>query len=192
MRAGYRPEFLAALNLLARACAMLEARGLPLPVLVGGAVVEFDTAGAIHTGDFDLHGGAETELAEALLAVGFKREDRAGWKRGGFYHPELPVGIEMVSGAYFDGGGDRARIRFARMPDGRVPMAATEDLIADRLGQWFGSGGKDAELLEQARVLFLLADALDDHYLDGRIRQDCIGRLTLKDFMDRVRERDHP
>lgn len=73
MTGGYRPEFLAALNLLARACASLEARGLPLPVLVGGAVVEFDTAGALHAGDFDFQGGAEDAFIGALLAAGFRR-----------------------------------------------------------------------------------------------------------------------
>jgi hypothetical protein len=35
----YRPEFVAALNLLARACALLTARGVSSPILVGGAVV---------------------------------------------------------------------------------------------------------------------------------------------------------
>ena len=71
-------------------------------------------------------------------------------------------------------------------------MATTEDLIADRLGQWFGSGRQDEEMLEQARTLFLLAETLDHAYLDQRIRQDCIGRFALKDFLARVRERDHP
>ncbi|MCO6417559.1 hypothetical protein JYK14_15520 [Siccirubricoccus sp. KC 17139] len=39
----YRSEFVAALNLLAQACTMVKQEGHPLPILVGGAVVEFDT-----------------------------------------------------------------------------------------------------------------------------------------------------
>lgn len=41
-------------------------------------------------------------------------------------------------------------------------------------------------------MLFLLAAALDHDYPDQRIRQDCIGRLTLKDFLAHVGDRDHP
>lgn len=110
---GYRPEYLAGLNLLAQVCSLLKARGLPPPILVGGAVVEFDTAGQIHTGDFDVFCAAEAELKEALLAVGSVEEDRPRRLRGGFYHATLPMGLELVSGAYFDGYGDRQRIRLA-------------------------------------------------------------------------------
>ncbi|WP_149539515.1 hypothetical protein [Siccirubricoccus phaeus] len=50
----YRPEFVAALNLLARACALMARGGHPLPILVGGAVVEFDTGSQITSGRFRL------------------------------------------------------------------------------------------------------------------------------------------
>lgn len=183
MSEGYRPEYLAGLNLLAQACSLLKERGLPPPILVGGAVVEFDTAGEIHTGDFDVLCVVEDELREALLAVGFLEEDRPLRLRGGFYHPTLPLGLEVVSGAYFDGHGDRQRIRLVAMPLGDVPMAPTEELIADRLGQWIASNKRDAEMLMQAKTMFALASGIAEDYLDQRIRQDTAGTLTLAEFL---------
>jgi hypothetical protein len=46
----WRPEFLAALRLLARVSEAMAARGLPRPVLVGGGAVEFYTGSALMTG----------------------------------------------------------------------------------------------------------------------------------------------
>jgi hypothetical protein len=188
----YRPEYEAALNLLARASAMLTERGHPLPILVGGAVVEFDTAGQIHSGDFDLVSVADTELSEALLAVGFIKEDRPGVKRGGFYHPNLPIGVEFVSGGYFEGQADRQRIRVIPFPEGEVLMAATEDLIADRLGQWVASDRRDTELLLQAQAMIHVAENIAAEYLDQRIRQDTVGTLTLAEFLALDPEAHHP
>jgi len=47
----WRPEFLAALRMLARASEGLAQRGFSRPVLVGGGAVEFYTGSAIMTGD---------------------------------------------------------------------------------------------------------------------------------------------
>jgi len=51
---GYRPEFRQALELIGRACAEMKRQGRSLPVLVGGAVVEWYSASAYMSGDFDL------------------------------------------------------------------------------------------------------------------------------------------
>jgi hypothetical protein len=93
----YRPEFLAALDLLARASERMAEAGRPRPVLVGGAVVEFDTLGAITSGDFDLVAPDHAALAAALEEVGFRREDRAGMRQGGWYHPDLPIAVDIAS-----------------------------------------------------------------------------------------------
>lgn len=74
-------------------------------------------------------------LSAALLPVGFRREDRQGRLLRGFHHPDLIIGVEMVSGAYFDGSADRRRIRIVELASGEVWAAPTEDLIADRVGQ---------------------------------------------------------
>jgi hypothetical protein len=176
----YRAEFVAALELLARACAMLKKANVPLPILVGGAVVEFDTAGQITSGDFDFVAAADEAFAVVLLAVGFLREDRRGRLRNGFYHPEIGIGVEMVSGGYFDGQADRTRIRLVELENGEICMAPTEELIADRIGQWEASRRRDHELLAQAAALYGLAEALDEHYLDTRIRQETAGTIGIE------------
>ncbi len=175
----YRPEFLAALDLLAKACAIVQAKGGVLPVLVGGAVVEIETTSAITTGDFDLLGGTEAMMEEALAEVGFTRESRPGRKLGGFFHADLPIGIEFVSGGYFDGRGDRQRIRLLDRPAGPIPLAAVEDLIADRMGQWEASDRRDQARLSQAVLLLELAMDIDDAYLDRRIIEETAGAADL-------------
>jgi hypothetical protein len=50
----YRPEFVAALALLAEAFEEVVVAGFERPVLVGGAAVEFYTGGAVASGDFDV------------------------------------------------------------------------------------------------------------------------------------------
>ena len=69
----YRPEFEAALRLLARAGEAMHRRGFQRPVLVGGAAVELYTGSAITTGDFDLATGRQDAFEEELLRVGFIR-----------------------------------------------------------------------------------------------------------------------
>lgn len=170
--AGYRPDFLAALDLLARASALMVAEGAPPPILVGGAVVEFDTLSAITSGDLDLVCPAVEALDRALLAVGFHREDRAGRRLGGWYHADLPIAVDCVSARYFDGLGDRARLRVVAQPSGEVLMAPIEEMIIDRYGQWEASGRRDAALREQIRALVLLAETLDATYIRQRITME--------------------
>lgn len=62
----YRPQFEAALRLLARVSADLDDVGYRPPILVGGGAVEIYTAGAITTGDFDLSCGRQDELEAAM------------------------------------------------------------------------------------------------------------------------------
>ncbi|TCZ64340.1 hypothetical protein [Roseicella aquatilis] len=168
-----------ALELIGRACVILRQRGVPLPILVGGAVVEFDTGSRITSGDFDFVTAHEDAFAEALLAVGFLRENRRGRLKRGFYHPGMVIGVEIVSGQYFEGQADRGRVRILALDDGEVCMAPTEDMIADRLGQWEASRRRDGELLVQATALYQLAESLDEDYLEHRIRQETAGTFGI-------------
>jgi len=61
----WRPEFLDALRMLARASEALAVRGLPRPVLVGGS--------AVMTGDIDVTSPVQPELEEELQKLGFVR-----------------------------------------------------------------------------------------------------------------------
>lgn len=53
-------------------------------------------------------------------------------------------------------------------PDAGFVIIPIEDLIADRMGQF--ASGTAPEMLEQARILFLLNPDLDMPYLERRIR----------------------
>lgn len=187
---SYRPEYVEALSAIARACARLAHAGKAAPILVGGAVVEFDTGGRITSGDFDFVGGDDEAFAAALVAEGFVQGDGRSMRRLAFLHPTLGFGAEMVSGAYFDGLGDACRARAVEVPGGEVRMAATEDLIADRLGQWEASERRDAELVLQATTMFRLAEAPDLAYLEKRIRQDTAGGMGVRELEEMCRAQD--
>ena len=180
----YRAEYVQALALLAKASTMVRSGGGPVPVLVGGAVVEFDTASQIVSGDFDFVSADEKPFVEALVELGFERSDGLASRTGALLHPMLGIGVEFVSGAYFDGKADKGRIRLVRIDGAEISMAPTEDLIADRLGQWIASDRKDQDVLYQAVALFRLAEEPDLSYLDKRVRDDTCGELYLESFSE--------
>ena len=70
-------------------------------------------------------------------------------------------------------------MRLVQVGGAAVSMAPTEDLIADRLGQWVASDRRDDHLLHQAITLFRLGEDLNASYLDRRIREDTAGDLGL-------------
>jgi hypothetical protein len=168
----YRPEFLAALDLLAKASTLMVAEGHAPPVLVGGAVVEFETRSAMTSGDLDLVSASDRALARALEAVGFRKEDRPGQRLGGWFHPDLPIAVDCVASRYYEGRGDRSRIRIVEMPSGDVLMAPIEELIIDRIGQWEASDRKDRELRAQVAGLLELAEELDETYVLRRVHEE--------------------
>ncbi|WP_149539514.1 hypothetical protein [Siccirubricoccus phaeus] len=90
--------------------------------------------------------------------------------------------MELVSGAYFDGQAERSRLRLVELEGGEICMAPTEELIADRIGQWEASRRQDHEMLAQAAALYGLAAGLDDDYLDRRIRHETAGAHGM-DFL---------
>lgn len=80
--APWRPELVAGLRLLAWISDALHCRGLPRPILVGGAAAEYCSASALMTGDIDLASPIQRELEEELLSHGFTRP-------GGLSHTPL-------------------------------------------------------------------------------------------------------
>lgn len=135
----YRTEYIEALTLLAKASSAVREAGRAAPVLVGGAVVEFDTASQITSGDFDFVSTEDEPFAKALLMLGFIQGDGRSRRTMQFTHPSTGIGVELVSGHYFDGRADRERVRLVQVGDVAINMALTENLIADRMGQWIGS-----------------------------------------------------
>jgi hypothetical protein len=184
----YRKEYVDALRFLSRAFDLAEKRGVPRPIIVGGSAVEFYTGGQITSGDFDLVAVGEDIIGEALLEVGFRREDRRGVRLGGFYHPDLLIGVEFVTGPLFDGRTDMDRLRLVVIDEeenARVILPPPEDVIADRLGQYASDPRGRDDMLEQARLLVLLAEDLDLNYLRRRVVEegadaDLVERLTTE------------
>ncbi len=166
--------YLEALQRLALALADYHARTGDDAVLVGGAAVTLYTAGWFPSGDFDLV-AASTAVFDAVMAgQEFRSEDRPGRLRIGYYHPDHPgFGFQQVSGPLFGGRADPRRLVRMRVSlSGRVTLPAIEDLIADRLGQHAIASPTDTTRLDQAQVLFSLADSIDTAYLVRRITED--------------------
>ena len=178
----YRPEFEAALRLLARVSEAMVVRGLPRPVLVGGAAVELYSASAIVTGDFDLCSPAQPELEEEMQRLGFVKPSGAGKSTKGWVHPELALGFEIVARVPMDGSVDAAHILLVR-PIGEESLfrvISVEDLIADRMGQYASGTARDR--IDQARDLLRLNPGVDLMYLERRIREESFGDYGLDDI----------
>jgi hypothetical protein len=178
----YRPEFEAALRLLALVSEAMDERGLRRPVLVGGAAAEFWSSSAITTGDFDLCSTWQAELEEEMQRLGFVRPSGAGQMLKGWVHPALKLGFEIVAEVPMDGNVDAAHIRLVR-PDGesaKFRVIAVEDLIADRMGQYASRTAPDRR--EQASILLALHPDADMAYLERRIREESSGDYGVEDI----------
>jgi hypothetical protein len=180
--APWRPELVAGLRLLARISEALHRRGLPRPILVGGAAVEYYSASALMTGDIDLASPVQPEVEEELLAHGFSRPAGPGHTPFGWLHPELKLGIEIVASTPLGGAVDSDRIQLVR-PIGETAVfriLPVEDMIADRMGQY--ASGAAPDMGGQAAVLFALYPDLDRAYLERRIRDESCGDYGLDDI----------
>ena len=170
----YRPEFLAALRVLARVSEAMVRKGFEAPVLVGGAAAELYSGSTINTGDFDVVTGRQEAFEDALLEHGFVRPAGPGHSlSGGWLHPDLKLGFEVVSSTLLDGRAERERVRFVEAaPDGPIAVISVEDMIADRMGQY--ASGTAPEMLGQAKTLFSLHGDADLLYLERRIREETL------------------
>lgn len=177
----YRPQFEEALRLFGRASEAMKARGLPAPVLVGGAAVEVYTGGAINTGDFDIVTPWQEEFEEELRRLGFVKPKGPGKLTRGWIHPDLQLGFEVVSGSLLDGMAEGERVRLIGLgSDGEAAVISVEDMIADRMGQY--ASGSAPEMLDQARRLFALHADADLDYMEKRIRHESAGEYGIGDL----------
>src|SRR3954452_21005587 len=137
MDVRFQPEFTEALEVLAAAFTAAVARGASQPVIVGGAAVDFYTAGGIQSADFDIVNIRDDIVVEELKARGFK-EKYEGILRG-LYRPELLMVVDCVSVTLLDGKTDCRRLTVAVVDPEREPAVSfppVEGMIADRLGQY--------------------------------------------------------
>jgi hypothetical protein len=167
------PEYMAALELTGRVCEAYRKQTGASAYLVGGAAVAVITAGQFPSGDFDLVVGGDDQFEASLLRHGFKKEDRQGRLRFGYYHPDHPLfGWQLVTGPLFDGRSDKSRVvRLEIATDSEITFPPIEDLIADRLGQ-YEANRTDSTRLEQARFLFRMAKSVDMTYLSKRVAEE--------------------
>lgn len=105
------------------------------PVIVGGASVEFYTAGSIETGDVDIVTSADDAFARAMSEAGFRRPREPGASSRGWIHDGLAMAVEVVGSTLLDGTADRGRVRVVKLGSGTLAMLGLEDPIADRMGQ---------------------------------------------------------
>lgn len=179
---GYRPEFVAALQLFARLSEAMRQRGLQRPILVGGAAAEFWSLSAVTTGDFDICTTRQPELEEEMERAGLVRPSGAGAMLKGWIHPELRLGFEVVAEVPMDGVVEPARLRLVR-PIGETALfrvICVEDLIADRMGQYASRSAPDR--IDQARILLSLHPDADLAYLERRIREESMGDYGVEDI----------
>ena len=178
--ATYRPEFEAALRLFARVSEAMKARGLPRPILVGGAAAEYYSGGAVSTGDIDVCTPAQDAFEEELARHGFIRPIGPG-HTSGWLHPELKLGFEVVADVPMDGNVPRDHVLLVENvePGASFAVISVEDLIADRVGQYASGTARDR--LEQARVLFRLNPDVDLAYLDRLVREESFGDHGIQD-----------
>ena len=177
----YRREFAAGLEMFARLSAAMSARNLPRPILVGGAAVEMYSLSSINTGDFDIVTGSQSSFEDILVEHGFVRPSGPGMATRGWIHPDLKLGFEVVSSTLLDGQAERERVRPIRIGDsGIIEVIATEDIIADRMGQY--ASGTAPDMLDQARTLFALSEDLDLDYMERRIRYETAGDYGIDDL----------
>jgi len=180
----YRPEFEAALRLLAKVSEAMHQRGFQRPILVGGAAAEFWSVSALTTGDFDICTIRQSELEEEMQRCGFVRPSGPGALVKGWVHPDLKLAFEVVAEVPMDGNVDPAHILLIE-PIGETTLfrvICVEDLIADRMGQY--ASGSAPDRIDQARLLLALHADLDLAYLDRRIREETLGDHGIESITD--------
>ena len=190
MKSVFRPEFKQALRLLAKAVDGVVAKGYLPPILVGGGAVEYHTGGHVVSGDFDLTTPHMDVLEHELLSLGFEKPSGAGVILRGWVHPDLLIGVEVVSSVPFEGRSDRERIILVDVEGSQIAVIPVEDIIADRMGQYVSSPQLVPEMLQQAITLYQLAWDADEEYLEKRIREETLGELGLVDLKRALDETD--
>ena len=130
------------------------------PILVGGAALEFYTAGGYATSDVDLAMTTSTEVHEVFAALGFEREGRY------WHHAELDLLFEAPAPAGLPGE-DAPRTE-AEIDGLRIVVIGIEDLLIDRLRAWVHwNSQEDARWTR--RLAFLYSERIDWRYVLGRV-----------------------
>ncbi len=148
------------LAMLALLTARLAPQGIE-PILVGGAALEFYTAGGYATGDVDLALPSGPEVDAAFAALGFEKEGRL------WHHADLDLLFEAPAPAGLPGeDAPRTEVAVDGLP---VVVIGVEDLLVDRLRAWV-HWKSDEDGRWTRRLAKLYAHRLDWGYLRARTR----------------------
>lgn len=129
------------------------------PVLVGGAAVEFYTAGGYTTGDIDLALAHGPETDAAFADLGFRKQGRF-WVREDLdllFEAPAPAGLP----------GETAPRTTVEIDGLVVVILGIEDLVIDRLRAWI-HGTSDEDGRWARRLVLLYSDRLDWSYLRAK------------------------
>lgn len=143
------------------------------PILVGGAAVEFYTAGGYATKDVDLALPHGPKTDQAFADLGFIKEGRY------WYREDLDLLFEAPAKAALPGEtAPRKRIQIDGMD---VVILGIEDLIIDRLRVWV-HGQSDEDGRWARRLVLLYSEELDWEYIEEktapyRIEAEAIAQL---------------
>jgi hypothetical protein len=148
------------------------------PILVGGAAVEFYTAGGYATGDVDLALAHGPDTDAAFADLGFAKEGRF-WIRDDLdllFEAPAPPGLP----------GEDAPRMMVEIEGLTIEILGIEDLIIDRLRAWVH--GTSAEDGRWARRLALLhADRLDWSYLRRKTSGIAVEARAVTELEDEAR-----
>jgi len=147
------------------------------PILVGGAALEFYTAGGYATGDIDLALESSPRVDRAFADLGFRKSGRF-WVREDLdllFEAPAPAGLP----------GETAPRTVAEIDGLRVVVIGLEDLLIDRLRaavHW--NSGEDQRWTR--RLVHLYGDRLDWTYLRQRTREVPEESTALESFAAEV------
>lgn len=130
------------------------------PILVGGAALEFYTAGGYATKDVDLALPVSAEVDDAFAELGFAKEGRY-WFREDLdllFEAPAPEGLP----------GETAPRTEIEIDGLRVVILGVEDLLVDRLRAWV-HWTSDEDARWTRRLALLYADRIDWRYLRQRL-----------------------
>jgi hypothetical protein len=104
---------------------ILEERGKPAPVLIGGLALSYYSREVYFTADIDLAYADQEALGDALTSLGFAKKGRH------WIHGELDIAVEAPAGNL---AGENAPHETVELEEGlHCVVLGVEDLVIDRL-----------------------------------------------------------
>lgn len=144
-----------------------------VPVLVGGAALEFYTAGGYSTKDVDLALPLCAEVDAAFAELGFEKEGRY------WYRLDLDLLFEAPAPADLPGeDAERTVVEIEGLP---ITVLGVEDLLLDRLRAWvYWRSDEDGRWA--TRLAQLYSDEIDWEYLRGKVGGEAQERRALSEI----------